>query len=186
MPKLNRDLLHRHRTALAFLFLLAGGVILYAQGASTNPPGFFIDESSIAYNAHLIAQTGQDEFGKSWPLYFRAFTDYKNPVHVYLLAAVFRLTGPSIAVARYLSAAAGVLTALILGLLGMRLASTPKARRNVGLIVMATTLLTPWLFELSRVVMEVALYPLALALFLLCVRRASEKLRWGVGEIWWR
>lgn len=153
--------------------------MLYAQGAAINPPGFYIDESSVAYNAHLIARTGHDEYGQAWPLYFRAFTDYKNPTHIYLLAALFRVTGPSIAVARYLSAAAGVLTALALGLLGIRVSD----RHEVGLMVTLTTLLTPWLFELSRVVMEVALYPPALALFVFCVYRASEKLRWGWTDI---
>src|ERR1700738_1491094 len=175
MAKISRDFLRCHRATFVLFLLLAGGAILYAQGAATNPPGFFIDESSVAYNANLIAQTGHDEHGKAWPLYFRAFTDYKNPTHIYLLAALFRMTGPSIAVARYLSATAGVLTALVLGLLGTRL----SGRRDVGLMVALTTLLTPWLFELSRVVMEVALYPLALALFVLCVYRASVKLQWS-------
>jgi hypothetical protein len=175
MAKISRDFLRRHRATFALSLLLAGGAILYAQGAATNPPGFFIDESSVAYNAHLIAQTGHDEHGEAWPLYFRAFSEYKNPTHIYLLAALFRMTGPSIAVARYLSAAAGVLTALVLGLLGVRL----SGRHEVGPMITLTTLLTPWLFELSRVVMEVALYPLALALFLLCVHRASVKLQWS-------
>ena len=175
MAKISRDFLRRHRGTFALFLLLAGGAILYAQGVATNPPGFFIDESSVAYNAHLIARTGRDEHGEAWPLYFRAFSDYKNPTHIYLLAALFRITGPSIAAARYLSAAAGVLTALVLGLLGVRL----SGRHEVGLMVTLTTLLTPWLFELSRVVMEVALYPLAWALLLLCVHRASVKLQWS-------
>ena len=179
MAKISRDFLRRHRATFALFLLLGGGAILYAQGAATNPPGFFIDESSVAYNAQLIAQTGHDEYGKAWPLYFRAFTDYKNPTHIYVLAALFRMTGPNMAVARYLSATAGVLTALVLGLLGMRL----SGRRDVGLMVTLTTLLTPWLFELSRVVMEVALYPLALALFVLCIYRASVKLKWSWTDV---
>src|SRR5712692_1497315 len=107
MPKFNRDSLRRHRVALAFL-LLAGGAFLYTRHASTNPPGFFIDESSIAYNAHLIAQTGHDEHGESWPLFFRAFGEFKNPIYIYLLAALYRLTGPSILAARCLSATLGL------------------------------------------------------------------------------
>ena len=58
MAKVSRDLLRRHRATFALLLLLGGGAILYLQGAATNPPGFFIDESSVAYNAHLIARTG--------------------------------------------------------------------------------------------------------------------------------
>ncbi|HYY94383.1 MAG TPA: hypothetical protein VE713_07680, partial [Pyrinomonadaceae bacterium] len=74
---------HARRAAvLILLALLAAGLALYARGASTNPPGFYIDESSIAYNAETIARTGADEHGTPWPLFFRAFGDYKNPTYV--------------------------------------------------------------------------------------------------------
>jgi 4-amino-4-deoxy-L-arabinose transferase-like glycosyltransferase len=178
MSKPNRwhALFRRRDAAVALaLMLAAAGFAFYAWGAQTNPPGFFIDESSVAYNAHLIAETGRDEHGEELPLYFRAFGDYKNPVYIYLLAAVFRLTGPSIAAARYLSASLGVLAALALGLLGAR----ASGRRSVGLLTVLTALLTPWLFELSRVCVEVAIYPLAVALFLLCLQRATRKPAWS-------
>jgi 4-amino-4-deoxy-L-arabinose transferase-like glycosyltransferase len=159
-----------------WLLFAAAGFIFYAWGAPRNPPGFFIDESSVAYNAHTIAESGRDEHGEAWPLYFRAFGDYKNPVYVYLLAAVFRVTGPGVAAARYLSAALGVLAALALGLLGARL----TGRGDAGLLTFLTALLTPWLFELSRLVLEVAAYPLAVALLLLSVRRAAGREAWRI------
>jgi 4-amino-4-deoxy-L-arabinose transferase-like glycosyltransferase len=172
--------LSRRNAARAVLLalLLAAGFAFYARGSAMNPPGFFIDESSVAYNAHTISESGADEHGEFFPLYFSAFGDYKNPVYVYLLAAVFRLTGPSIRAARLLSAALGVLTALALGLLGGRL----SGRAAVGLLVGLTALLTPWLFELSRLVVEVAAYPLAVALFLLALRRASSKDAWPLAD----
>src|SRR5215207_1629102 len=151
---------------------------LYAADVPSNPPGFYIDESSIAYNALTVARTGRDEHGEAWPLYFRAFGDYKNPTYVYLLAAVFRAAGPGVAQARYVSAALGVLAALVLGLLGFRLTGS----REAGLLTFLSALLTPWLFELSRVVVEVAAYPLAVALFLLATRRAAGKEAWGVPD----
>src|ERR1044071_4098131 len=123
---------------------------LYAVDVPNNPPGFYIDESSVAYNALTVAESGRDEHGEAWPLYFRAFGDYKNPTYVYLLAAVFRVTGPGVAAARYLSATLGVLAALALGLLGVRLTGS----RAAGLLTFLTALLTPWLFELSRVVVD--------------------------------
>src|ERR1051325_7632446 len=88
---------------------------------TTNPPGFYIDESSIAYNAHTIAQSGADENGVRWPLYFRAFGDYKNPVYIYLLAGLFRIAGPSILLARLLSVALVVLAAISFMSLAWRL-----------------------------------------------------------------
>jgi hypothetical protein len=163
---------------LPWLLLVAAGLAFYAWGASANPPGFFIDESSVAYNAHTISETGRDEHGEEWPLYFRAFGDYKNPTYVYLLAAVFKVTGPGVAAARYLSATLGVLAALVLGLLGARVTGS----RPAGLLTLLTALVTPWLFELSRVVVEVAAYPLAVALFLLATRRAARGEAWGVAD----
>ncbi len=156
-----------------------GAAALFFARSTTNPPGFYIDESSIAYNAHTLAQQGCDENGVRWPLYFRAFGDYKNPVYIYLVAAVFRLTGPSILGPRLLSAALGVLAALVIGLLALRL----ERSRIVALLILLFALITPWLFEVSRVAMEVALYPVACALFLFCVRRASEKEKWNAAEV---
>src|SRR6185436_17669720 len=121
MPKIVPGFFHRHFQIIAFLVVIAGGVILYARAVTTNPAGFYVDESSIAYNAHLIAQTGHDEHGEAWPLYFRAFGDYKNPVYIYLLAGIFKLTGPSILVARLLSAVLGFAAALLIGLLAWRI-----------------------------------------------------------------
>lgn len=164
----------RHFQTIAFVVVIAGGVVLYARALTTNPAGFYVDESSIAYNAHLIAQTGHDEHGVAWPLYFRAFGDYKNPVYIYLLAGIFRVTGPSILVARLLSAFLGFAGALLVGLLAWRVTK----QRPVTLLATMTALLTPWLFELGRVVVEVALYPLLIGLLLLLVHRVSHKETW--------
>jgi 4-amino-4-deoxy-L-arabinose transferase-like glycosyltransferase len=164
----------RYRLPLLVVAVLVCGLALYTVRLRHNPPGFYIDESSIAYNAHTVSQTGRDEFGEAWPLFFRAFGDYKNPVYIYLLAALFKLFGPGIFTARLVSAIAGVVAAALTGLLAARI----SRRRDVGLLVVASALLTPWLFEMSRVVLEVALYPLAVALFLLCAQRAASKDRW--------
>src|SRR5215210_8856676 len=90
-PRRYRGLLASSAVALA--------VLLYAAGVPDNPPGFYIDESSVSYNAYTISQTGRDEHGTAWPLFFRAFGDYKNPTYIYLLAGLFKLTGPSIVAA---------------------------------------------------------------------------------------
>jgi len=167
-------LFRRDFQTIAFLVVIVAGGILYTRALTTNPAGFYIDESSIAYNAHLIAQTGKDEHGESWPLYFRAFGDFKNPVYVYLLAGIFRVTGPSITVARLFSATLGFAAALLIGLLAWQITK----RRAVAAMVTLTALLTPWLFELSRVVVEVALYPLLIATMLVMVHSISKKEEW--------
>ena len=150
-------------------------IVLYFYDVQKNPVGFFVDEASIAYNAQTVAQTGRDEHGHKFPLYFRAFGEYKSPVYIYILSAVFWLTGPSVLVARSLSATAGLLAALLFGILAAQLAR----QRSVGLLVFLIAALTPWLFEISRLVFEVALLPVILALFLLVLHHATKRARWS-------
>lgn len=170
---MKRAQLNRIDVLLLVISLLV--VAAYFAGIPKNPPGFFIDEASIAYNAHTIARQGVDEHGQTFPLYFRAFGEYKSPAYIYALAALFRITGPSVFVARLLSAALGLSAALLLGLLAVRI----TGRRITGLIVFIAGGLTPWLFEVSRLVFEVALFPALLALFLLCLHRASKQEEWS-------
>jgi 4-amino-4-deoxy-L-arabinose transferase-like glycosyltransferase len=162
-----------------FAIVILLGSFLFIYRCHTNPAGFFVDESSIAYNAHTISQTGQDEFGNSWPLYFRAFGDYKNPIFVYLLAIIFKVTGPGILTARLFSAIAGIVAVLLLGYLAGRITKDWR----VVLLVLLMAFLTPWLFEVSRVVFEVALYPLVVVLFLIAVRRTATRENWNWTDV---
>lgn len=163
--------------AVAVVALVA---VLYFAGVPQNPPGFFVDESSIAYNAYKLSRDGADEHGEHWPLYFRAFGEYKSPVYIYLLAGLYRVTGPSIAVARALSATAGLLAALALGLLAALITRRRTDGLACGAFLCLTAALTPWLFEISRLVFEVALIPLLVSLFLLLLydARGREDWRW--------
>ena len=57
----------------AFTLVIAVGVALFVHfwRIGSVPRGFSADECSIAYNAYCIARTGADEYGTSWPMYFR-------------------------------------------------------------------------------------------------------------------
>jgi 4-amino-4-deoxy-L-arabinose transferase-like glycosyltransferase len=171
--------LRRHLSIFVLLAVFIAAAVLYFARVPDHPPGFYIDESSISYNAYTISQTGRDEYGNAWPLFFRAFGEYKNPTFIYLLAAVFRLTGPSIGAARMLSATLGLLCGLLLGLLAWR----TTGKLIVALIVAISTLFTPWLFESSRLVFEVAIYPCLIALLLLALWRAAAKTKWQTTDV---
>lgn len=167
------------RHAALSLLLIAFTLPLYLAGQRRNPPGFYLDESSIAYNALTIARSGVDEHGVSYPLYFRAFGEYKNPAYIYLLAGVFEITTPENLTARRLSAFLGYFAAVALGVLGF--AMTGKFAPAVAAFL--TALFTPNLFEISRLTFEVALYPLALALFLIAAHTAARREQWGPGIV---
>jgi len=59
------------------------------------PSGFYLDETSIGYNAALVAQAGVDEHNILLPIYFKAFGEYKNPIYIYTTALIFRIFGVS-------------------------------------------------------------------------------------------
>lgn len=170
---------HNRVQNYVLIFAVLIFALSYFYQVPQNPPGFYIDESSICYNAYTISVNGQDEYGESWPLYFRAFGEYKNPSYIYLLSILFRIFGPSILIARLLSASLGVIAILLLWWLAFRL----SRKVFVASFVAISASLTPWLFENSRLVFEVALYPALLILFLLAVHKASTKERWGGQEV---
>ena len=166
-------------SSLLFCLLVATASLLYFARVPADPPGFSIDESSICYNAHTISETGRDEYGNSWPLFFRAFGEYKSPTFIYLLAALFRITGQSVVAARLFSATFGILSGLLLGYLAWQM-----TRRWVAAAIIAViALLTPWLFESSRLVFEVAMYPALVALFLVVVWHASQRSRFSWADV---
>src|SRR5947199_9502710 len=122
-PRRNRFL---ERTSLVVIIL--GFILLYLfyiDSLATNPPGFYVDESAIAYNAYCIAHTGANEFGTRFPLFFPVYTggwvQYANPTQVYLLAIPFTGIKPSIHFARVYSASWGFAACLLLGWLAKRL-----------------------------------------------------------------
>ena len=160
--------------------LLSGSAVAIAVCAfqlwisPSNPPGFFRDEAALAYNAYTIEHFGRDEYGARFPLYFSSFLDYKSPIFVYVLAGVFRVTGPSREVARGVGAVSVLAAILLLGWLAYRL----TRRRSVGIAVVALGGSCPWLFEVGRVAFEVTMEPLLLVLVLLAVQRATRLDTW--------
>jgi 4-amino-4-deoxy-L-arabinose transferase-like glycosyltransferase len=145
---------------IAFVFL---------DVSAGNPPGFYKDESAIAYNAYTLSTSGEDEYGARLPLFIKSFGDYKSPLYVYALAGVFLITGPSTEVARAFSAVLGLAAILVLFALALQISRSAP----IALAAAALAGLSPWLFEISRLVFEVALEPLLLSLFLLALHRAA-------------
>ncbi|MBV9215604.1 MAG: glycosyltransferase family 39 protein [Acidobacteria bacterium] len=152
---------------------------IYTIGINHNPPGYYVDESALSYNAYLVSRTGAGEFGKAFPLYFQiytgGFTQWSNPTQIYLLALLFKIFGPGILIARLFAAACVFAACLLLGRLSARVSDSGR----IGYIVGAMALVTPWLFEVGRLVLETFFYPLAVVLFLWALYYAQKKEVWG-------
>jgi hypothetical protein len=177
---------NRSRHCLRALFWIAGLAILFAlytSGLRRNPPGFYVDESALAYNAYLVAHTGAGEFGPRFPIYFQFFADswaqYVSPTQVYLLSALFVFFPPSILLARIFAAFWIFAACLLLGALARRISGQLK----IGIIVTASALVMPWFFEVSRLLLEPHFVPMALVLFLLVVYNAQKKEKWNWRDV---
>ena len=135
-------LLRRYRLVVTLLGIIVL-YLFYIDAVSTNPPGFYVDESAIAYNAYCIAHQGTGEFGNRWPLFFPVYTEgwiqYANPTQIYLLAIPFSIFRPSIVLARRFSAAWVFAACVLLGLLATRV----SGQRRIGVIVGVTAIVTP-------------------------------------------
>jgi hypothetical protein len=152
-------------------------LIVQFTGLTDRPTGYYLDESSFSWNAWSLVSTGADEHGAQWPIFFESFGDWKTAPYIYLLAAVFAITGPSILAARVVSATAGVLAIAFMGTLAYRMTRRPL----VALLTGAMTLLLPWTFEPTRLAMEVALMPALIAGFLLALQaRPPGSSRWSI------
>ena len=79
------------------IFIIAIVAILFFHGINLDglPVGLYSDESSIGINAAAIAKNGTDEHGNSFPIYFKAFGEYKNPIYIYMCGLLFKVFGVS-------------------------------------------------------------------------------------------
>lgn len=124
------------------------------------PNGLYQDETAIGYNAYSILTTGKDEYGKSFPLYFKSFGDYKLPVYIYATIPAIKLFGMTPFAVRFPSALFGFFTIPLLYIL----VRTVSKNRTLALTAMGFLAINPWHIHYSRAAFEVSI---SLFLFLL-------------------
>jgi hypothetical protein len=159
--------------SFACLLALIAGVHLIRLDSV--PRGLFVDESSIGYNAASIAESGEDEDGVAFPVYFRAFGEYKNPLYIYAAALIFRLAGVSVQLLRLTSCLFFALLLCGVGCLVRRLFPSSPA---TTLYAVAAAGFLPWFFTCSRIAFEVISQPAVVAWMLYAAFVVYESERW--------
>jgi hypothetical protein len=94
------------------------------------------------------------------------------------MALLFMFVSPSIVAARIFVGTIVFLAILLLGLLAARI----SGRTTVGIIVAVSAMVTPWIFEASRVVIESFGFIFVTVLFLLFLHSASNRAKWRVTD----
>jgi hypothetical protein len=151
-----------------WLAFAAIGLLIVARNLvdlSGSPPGVYIDEASIGYNAWSIAHFGVDEHGSRLPLYIEAFGEFKNPVYIYALVPLVRVLPLTATTERLPAAFFGLLAVLLLMLTAWRITRS----RPITLFTLLLVALTPWITQQSRVGFEVIAMVAALCGVLWCL-----------------
>lgn len=136
------------------ILLVAVFLRLYQLGSVPVGPDW--DEAAIGYNASSLLATGKDEFGKTLPLVFRSFNDYKPPLYIYLTVPAIALFGLNTWAVRLPSAIAGILAVIGIYFLVKELLKTKgqETINNVPLLSAALLAISPWHIQFSRVAFE--------------------------------
>ncbi|MCL4419911.1 glycosyltransferase family 39 protein [Patescibacteria group bacterium] len=137
--------------ALFFVIILASFLRLYKLDQI--PPSLSWDEVANGYNAYTIANWGKDEWGRTFPAYFKSFEDDKNPVHIYLTAIPVRIMGLTDFSTRLAPAIFGILNILVIFFLARALFREKMGESSskvVGLIASFILAISPYALQFSR------------------------------------
>lgn len=133
--------------ALAIILVIAAVLRLYGLG--NLPIALNWDEVSMGYSAYSLAETGKDEWGAAWPLFFRSYGEWKSAAYIYLIVPFVKFMGLNAWAVRLPSALAGILAVYGMYLLGKEIYS-----RRVGLWAALLMAVTPWHLVVSRPAFE--------------------------------
>lgn len=110
------------------------------------PASLYWDEASIGYNAYSILSDGKDEWGKAWPLHFRAFGEFKLPVYIYTVVIFERLLGVNELAVRLPAVLFSLGVIILTYLISLRIFKNEK----LSLLSAFILSISPWFLVFSR------------------------------------
>lgn len=131
---------------LLFISIVLVAALVRLTGLDKSPPSLGFDEAALGYNAYSIMKTGRDEYGNLLPISLRSFNDYKPAMYAYLTIPFIKFFGVNDASVRMVSAMAGIISVIFLGLLLKEYFSN----KYFALMAMAILSFEPWRLHFSR------------------------------------
>lgn len=167
-----KNLPHATRVILAGIFLL--GLFLRLSNLDVAPPGFNADEAALGYNAYSLLKTGKDEWGTSWPLVFKSFSDYKPGLYVYLDLPFVAILGLNELSVRLPSIILGALSILLIYFLSQEF----FGKKSVALASSFLLAISPWHLHYSRGAWETNVATFFMLAGVLTFVKSLTNLRW--------
>jgi len=170
----------RQRESKSYLLGLLGIILIAAflrfPFLSQVPPGFFCDEASNGYDAYCLLLTHRDQYGNFFPLFTRAFGDYRETLYILFTIPFIKFLGLRELATRLPAALIGTLTVFILYLLGKEFFD-----RRLGCLSALFLAISPWHIQFSRIAFRAILFPFFFCLALFLFFRSLKKpcFLWG-------
>jgi 4-amino-4-deoxy-L-arabinose transferase-like glycosyltransferase len=133
-----------------FLLIFALGIGLRFYQLGSVPGSLEWDELSFGYNAYSVLHIGKDEYGVSYPMAFRAFGEYKQPVYLYLDVVSIAIFGLNAFAVRFPSALFGAISIIFVYLLTFEIFRKYKFAQSLSLLSMFFFAVSPWSLQFSR------------------------------------
>ncbi len=146
------EFIKRNKVFIIYAAIFALAIYLRLFQFGEVPNGLYQDETAIGFNAYSILETGKDEYGKNFPLYFKSFGDYKLPVYIYLTVIPVKIFGLTDFAPRVASVFFSILT------VGLFYFFVKRISKNTALALVSMLLLAinPWHLHYGRATFEVS------------------------------
>jgi len=131
---------------ILLLVIILLGAVLRLYKLDLVPPSLNWDEAAVGYNAYTIANSGRDEYGNFFPLYFLSFGEGKNPIHIYFTALSVKILGLNELSTRLPSALFGIFNIILIFLL-VRVVFN---KETLALLVAFSLAISPFNIHFSR------------------------------------
>lgn len=137
---------------IILIFILGFTVRIY--NLTDVPFGFHGDEAAVGYNAYTILHYGTDEYGTPFPVFFKSFGEYKDPIEIYSTVPFILFFGLTEFATRLPSVIYGIFSLLAIYLLTLELFRFEKNKRTTAILAMFFLAVSPWAIQYSRVAYE--------------------------------
>ena len=175
----------RRKIWLSLIAIMLLGFAIRIYKITESPGGLYIDETSIGYNAYSLTQTGKDEHGVQWPLFFEAFGEWKLPVYIYSVYLTQVVIGPTDLSVRLPAVIYGSLSVLFIGLLVSEMFIKDKRKEWLGIFSVLLLAISPWHFQFTHSGFEAsaAVFFLVLGLWLFFKAKNLHSGKWLILSI---
>lgn len=159
---------------LALIVLL--GFFLRFYRLEQVPPGLYIDEVDVGYQAYSILKTGRDYFGNFLPIHFHSLADWRTPFYLYASVPTIALFGLNEWGVRLPALIFGIATIPLIFFLMKQL--FPRYSNFVFLLSALLLAISPWHLQYSRIAFEATMMLFFFLAGLLAFFQGLKKGQW--------